>query len=148
VQPDVAARLAELGRSLARHGPGLRPGRPHGQWLPQQLPPVHGLLAGPGPEALPEPDARALALESKAAGKPPRSCSIRPRLLSAADRLTVGYLAAPGAPQSVRRNEEFSVHRTKVRQQPPCPPRITQCSVQETELLKPISARIGHDQGR
>jgi hypothetical protein len=30
------------------------------------------------------PDARALALESKAAGKPPRSCSIRPRLLSAA----------------------------------------------------------------
>ena len=64
------------------------------------------------------------------------------------DRLTVGYLAAPGAPQSVRRNEEFSVHRTKVRQQPPCPPRITQCSVQETELLKPISARIGHDQGR
>jgi len=55
VQPDVAARLAELGRSLARHGPGLRPGRPHGQWLPQQLPPVHGLLAGPGPEALPEP---------------------------------------------------------------------------------------------
>jgi hypothetical protein len=94
------------------------------------------------------PDARALALESKAAGKPPRSCSIRPRLLSAADRLTVGYLAAPGAPQSVRRNEEFSVHRTKVRQQPPCPPRITQCSVQETELLKPISARIGHDQGR
>jgi hypothetical protein len=26
------------------------------------------------------------------------------------------------------------VHGTKVRQQPPCPPRITQCSVQETEL--------------